>query len=150
MVGQLIVDTGIEVLAGEDDALTERGIEAAMGFRGEPDEVGGSEVGEVAVKVVTLQLFVRIAGIEPRVSDEEVAVGTADETRHPRVVGMDVGFVFEVPDVVVLDRVQSSGREGEKDAHAGAIESCATFSGNSAGTEAEFGAIREEDYLRGR
>lgn len=148
MVGQLIVDTGIEVLAGEDDALTERGIEAAMGFMGEPDEVGGSEVGEVAVKMVAL--MVAATGSNPCESNEEMTIRRTLEVSHPRIVGMHVGFSLEVLGAIVLHLIQSSGREGEEDAHTGAIEFRTSLSWNSACTKAEFGAIREEDYLRGR
>ena len=49
MVGHLVFHSSVGVLAFENEALTESSIEAAMGFRGEPDEVGGSVIGVVAV-----------------------------------------------------------------------------------------------------
>ena len=128
--------------------MTESSIEAAMGFMGEPDEVGGSIVSVVTVKVMTL--MVAATGSNPCESNEEMAIRITDEITHSGIVGMDVGFGLEVFGAIVLHLIQSSGREGEEDAHTGAIEFRTSLSWNSASTEAEFGAIREEDFLRGR
>lgn len=86
----------------------------------------------------------------PRYGDEDVAVRSSDEVAHPRIVGMDVGFSLEVLGAIVLHLIQSSGGEGEEDAQTGAIEFRTSLSWNGASTEAEFGAIREIDFLRGR
>lgn len=79
-----------------------------------------------------------------------MAIRITDEITHSGIVGMDVGFGLEVFGAIVLHLIQSSGREGEEDAHTGAIEFRTSLSWNGASTEAEFGAIREEDFLRGR
>ena len=115
---------------------------------GEPDEVGGSIVGVVTVKVMTL--MVAATGSNPCESNEEMTIRSTSEVSHPRIVGMHVGFSLEVLGAIVLHLIQSSGREGEEDAHTGAIEFRTSLSWNGASTEAEFGAIREEDFLRGR
>ena len=128
--------------------MTESSIEAAMGFRGEPDEVRCSVVGVVTVKVMTL--MVAATGSNPCESNEEMTIRSTSEVSHPRIVGMHVGFSLEVLGAIVLHLIQSSGREGEEDAHTGAIEFRTSLSWNGASTEAEFGAIREEDFLRGR
>ena len=86
---------------------------------GEPDEVGGSIVGVVTVKVMTL--MVEATRTDPSDSDKKMTIRIADEAAHPRIVGMDVGFGFEVLDVVAFDLVQPSGREGEEDTHCGTI-----------------------------
>ena len=119
-----------------------------MGFMGEPDEVGRAIVGVVAVQMMTL--MVEATGTDPSDSDKKMTIRIADEAAHPRIVGMDVGFGFEVLDVVAFDLVQPSGREGEEDTHCGTIEFRVPLSWYCASTEAEFGAIREEDFLRGR
>lgn len=148
MMGHLPLHSGIGVLTFEDEAMTESSIEAAMGFRGEPDEVGRAIVGVVTVKVMTL--MVAATGSNPCESNEEMTIRSTFEITHPRIVGMDVGFSLEVLGAIVLHLIQSSGREGEEYAHTGAIEFRTSSSWNSASTEAEFGAIREEDFLRGR
>lgn len=79
-----------------------------------------------------------------------MTIRIADEAAHPRVIRMNVGFGFEVLDVVAFDLVQPSGREGEEDTHCGTIEFRTSLSWNSASTEAEFCAVREIDFLRGR
>ena len=116
----------------------------------------GSDVLEVrdsAVADVTI-FVVEFAALGPRSnpseSNEDVAVRSSDEVAHPRVVGMHVGFSLEVLGAIVLHLIQSSGREGEEDAHTGAIEFRTSLSWNSASTEAEFCAVREIDFLRGR
>ncbi len=147
-MGHLILHAGIGVLAFEDEAMTESSIEAAMGFRGEPDEVGGSIVGVVAVQMMTL--MVEATRTDPSESNEEMTVRSSDEVAHPRIVGMDVGFSLEVLGAIVLHLIQSSGREGEEDAHTGAIEFRTSLSWNGAYTKAEFGAVRERDFLRGQ
>ena len=147
-MGHFVLHAGIGVLTFEDEAMTESCIEAEMGFMGEPDEVGGSIVGVVTVKVMTL--MVAATGSNPCESNEEMAIRSTSEVSHPRIVGMHVGFSLEVLGAIVLHLIQSSGREGEEDAHTGAIEFRTSLSWNGASTEAEFGAIREEDFLRGR
>ena len=148
MVGHFILHSSIGVLAFEDEALTESSIETEMGFMGEPDEVGGSIVGVVTVKVMTL--MVAATGSNPCESNEEMTIRIADEAAHPRIVGMDVGFGFEVLDVIAFDLVQSSGREGEEDTHRGTIEFRVPLSWYCAYTKAEFCAVREIDFLRGQ
>ena len=148
MVGHLVFHSSVGVLAFEDEAMTESSIEAEMGFMGEPDEVGGSIVGVVAVQMMTL--MVAATGSNPCESNEEMTIRRTFEITHPRIVGMHVGFSLEVLGAIVLHLIQSSGREGEEDAHTGAIEFRTSLSWNGASTEAEFGAIREEDFLRGR
>ena len=115
---------------------------------GEPDEVGGSIVSVVTIKVVALMVAVTRAN--PSEGNEEMTIRSTSEVSHPRIVGMHVGFSLEVLGAIVLHLIQSSGREGEEDAHTGAIEFRTSLSWNGASTEAEFGAIREEDFLRGR
>lgn len=119
-----------------------------MGFMGEPDEVGGSIVGVVTVKVMTL--MVAATGSNPCESNEEMTIRSTSKVSHPRIVGMHVGFSLEVLGAIVLHLIKSSGREGEEDAHTGAIEFRTSLSWNGASTEAEFGAAWEEDFLRGR
>ena len=94
--------------------------------------------------------MVKATRTDPRDSDQKMPIRISDEAAHPRIVGMDVRFVFEVLGLITSDLVQSFGREGIKDAHCGAIEFCSSLSGNDALTEAEFGAIREIDFLRWR
>ena len=147
-MGHLIFHASVGVLAFENEALTESSIEAAMGFRGEPDEVGRAIVGVVAVQMMTL--MVEATGSNPCESNEEMTIRSTSEVSHPRIVGMHVGFSLEVLGVIVLHLIQSSGREGEEDAHTGAIEFRTSLSWNSASTEAEFCAVREIDFLRGR
>ena len=115
---------------------------------GEPDEVGGSIVSVVTVKVMTL--MVAATGSNPCESNEEMTIRSTSEVSHPRIVGMDVGFSLEVLGAIVLHLIQSSGREGEEDAHTGAIEFRTSLSWYCASTEAEFGAVWEIDFLRGR
>lgn len=79
-----------------------------------------------------------------------MTIRIADEAAHPRIVGMDVGFGFEVLDVVAFDLVQPSGREGEEDTHRGTIEFRVPLSWYCAYTKAEFCAVREIDFLRGQ
>ena len=148
MVGHVVLHSRIGVLAFEDEALAQGSIEAEMGFMGEPDEVGRAIVGVVAVKVMTL--MVEATGSNPCESNEEMTIRIADEAAHPRIVGMDVGFGFEVLDVVAFDLVQPSGREGEEDTHRGTIEFRVPLSWYCAYTKAEFCAVREIDFLRGR
>ena len=87
---------------------------------------------------------------DPSDSDKDMTIRIADEAAHPRIVGMDVGFGFEVLDVVAFDLVQPSGREGEEDTHRGTIEFRVPLSWYCAYTKAEFCAVREIDFLRGR
>lgn len=115
---------------------------------GEPDEVGRAIVGVVAVQMMTL--MVEATRTDPSDSDKEMTIRSTSEVSHPRIVGMHVGFSLEVLGAIVLHLIQSSGREGEEDAHTGAIEFRTSLSWNGASTEAKFGAIREEDFLRGR
>ena len=114
----------------------------------EPYEVRSSIVGVVAVQMMTL--MVETTGTDPSDSDKKMTIRIADEAAHPRIVGMDVGFGFEVLDVVAFDLVQSSGREGEEDTHCGTIEFRVPLSWCCASTEAEFCAVREIDFLRGQ
>ena len=148
MMRHLILHSSVGVLAFEDEAMTESSIEAELGFMGEPDEVGGSIVGVVAVQMMTL--MVEATRTDPSDSDKKMTIRIADEAAHPRIVGMDVGFGFEVLDVVAFDLVQPSGREGEEDTHCGTIEFRVPLSWCCAYTKAEFCAVREEDFLRGR
>ena len=147
-MGHFVLHAGIGVLTFEDEAMTESSIEAAMGFMGEPDEVGGSIVGVVTVKVMTL--MVAATGSNPCESNEEMTIRSTSEVSHPRIVGMHVGFSLEVLGAIVLHLIQSSGREREEDAHTGAIQFRTSSCWNGSSTEAEFGAIREEDFLWGR
>lgn len=116
----------------------------------------GSDVLEVrdsAVADVTI-FVVEFATLGPRSNpgfcDEDVTVRSTGEVAHPRIVGMDVGFGVEVLGAIVLHLIQSSGGEGEEDAHTGAIEFRTSLSWYCAYTKAEFCAVREEDFLRGR
>ena len=108
-MGHLILHSSVGVLAFEDEAMTESSIEAAMGFRGEPDEVGRAIVGVVAVKVMTL--MVEATRTNPSDSDKKMTIRIADEAAHPRIVGMDVRLATEILRHVGLVRVQSSGRK---------------------------------------
>ena len=136
------------VLSLKNQPVLQGCIEAAMGFRGEPDEVGGSIVSVVTVKVVAL--MVAATRTDPSDSDKKMTIRIADEAAHPRIVGMDVGFGFEVLDVIAFDLVQSSGREGEEDTHRGTIEFRVPLSWYCAYTKAEFCAVKEIDFLRGQ
>ena len=111
-MGHFVLHAGIGVLTFEDEAMTESSIEAAMGFMGEPDEVGRAIVGVVAVQMMTL--MVEATRTNPSDSNKKMTIRIADEAAHPRIVGMDVGFGFEVLDVVAFDLVQPSGEEREK------------------------------------
>ena len=113
-VGEHEVVGGASV-AGEDKALTESSIEAAMGFRGEPDEVGRAIIGVVAVQMMTLVLTsepVHTAGSNPRDSHKKMAMRAAHPTAHAWVIRMIVRLAAEVLRQVGFVRVQSSGREG--------------------------------------
>lgn len=147
-MGHFVLHAGIGVLTFEDEAMTESSIEAAMGFMGEPDEVGRAIVGVVAVQMMTL--MVEATRTNPSDSNKKMTIRIADEAAHPRIVGMDVGFGFEVLDVVAFDLVQPSGREGEEDTHRGTIEFRVPLSWYCAYTKAEFCAVWEIDFLRGR
>ena len=109
-MGHLVFHAGIGVLAFENEALTESSIEAAMGFRGEPDEVGGSIVGVVAVQMMTL--MVEATRTDPSDSDKKMTIRIADEAAHAWVIRMNVRLAKEILRHVGLVRVQSSGREG--------------------------------------
>ena len=97
-----------------------------------------------------MTLMVEATGTDPSDSDKKMTIRISDEAAHPRIVGMDVGFGFEVLDVVAFDLVQPSGREGEEDTHRGTIEFRVPLSWYCAYTKAEFGAVREIDFLRGQ
>jgi len=60
-VGEHEVVGGASV-AGEDKALTESCIEAAMGFRGEPDEVGGAIVADITIQMMTFHFDALLGG----------------------------------------------------------------------------------------
>ncbi len=137
---------GIMVL--QNHPFLECGIETEVFGVREPDEVRGSVIGVVAVQMMTL--MVEATGTDPSDSDKKMTIRIADEAAHPRIVGMDVGFGFEVLDVVAFDLVQPSGREGEEDTHRGTIEFRVPLSWYCAYTKAEFCAVREIDFLRGR
>ena len=122
--------------------MTESCIEAAMGFMGEPDEVGGSIVGVVTVKVMTL--MVAATGSNPCESNEEMTIRSTSEVSHPRIVGMDVGFGMEVLGLVVMNFVESSGREGEEPALFGTIEFGNAYSRDCVLAEADLCAIRQK------
>ena len=99
--------------------MTESGIETPVVGVREPDEVGGSIVGVVAVQMMTL--MVAATGSNPCESNEEMTIRSTSEVSHPWIVGMHVGFSLEVLGAIVLHLIQSSGREGEEDAHRGTI-----------------------------
>lgn len=96
-------------VAGEDKALTESSIETAMGFRGEPDEVGGSIVSVVTVKVMTL--MVAATGTDPSDSHKDMTMRITNPTAHAWVIRMNVRLATEILRHVGLVRVQSSGRK---------------------------------------
>ena len=77
-------------------------------------------------------------------------MGITNPTAHAWVIRMNVRLAAEILRHVGLVRVQSSGRKRVEDTHCGTIEFRVPLSWNGASTEAEFGAIREEDFLRGR
>lgn len=108
-MGHFILHAGIGVLMFEDEAMTEGCIETEMGFMGEPDKVGGSIVGVVAIHMMTL--MIEATRTDPSDSDKKMTIRIADEVAHPRIVGMHVGFGFEVLRHVGLVRVQTSGRK---------------------------------------
>jgi len=54
VVGHLVFHADGGVLAGEDEAIGEGGIEASMVGFGEPDEVGGTVVGGDTVEMMTI------------------------------------------------------------------------------------------------
>ena len=116
-----------------------------MVIMGEPNEVGCTIV--VHVTVAMMALVALGTRTNPRESDEQMTIRRTFETAHPRVVGMHVRFGAEVFDVTTLHRVQSPGREGEEDAHAGAIESCAALSCYCAYTQTQFRTITQIDLL---
>ena len=115
----LILHAGIGILPLQYQPFLECCIESPVFGVREPDEVGRAIVGVVAVQMMTL--MVEATGTDPSDSDEKMTIRIADEVAHPRIVGMDVGFGFEVLDVVAFDLVQPSGREGEEDTHRGTI-----------------------------
>lgn len=118
-MGHLIFHALTRILALQNQPFLEGGIETEMFGVREPDEVGRAVVGVVAVQMVAL--MVEATGTNPSDSDKKMTIRIADEAAHPRIVGMDVGFGFEVLDVVAFDLVQPSGREGEEDTHRGTI-----------------------------
>lgn len=136
------------VLPLQYQPFLEGGIETEVFGVREPDEVGRAVVGVVAVQMMTL--MVEATWTDPSDSDKKMTIRIADEAAHPRIVGMDVGFGFEVLDVVAFDLVQPSGREGEEDTHRGTIEFRVSLSWYCAYTKAEFCAVWEIDFLRGR
>ena len=91
----------------QNQPFLECGIETEMFGVREPDEVGRAVIGVVAVQMMTL--MVEATGTDPSGSDKKMTIRIADEAAHPRIVGMDVGFGFEVLDVVAFDLVQPSG-----------------------------------------
>ena len=112
---------------------------SAILVRGDVLEVRGSAVADVAIFVVE---FVPLgARTNPSFGDENVAVRSSDEVAHPRVVGMNVGFGMEVLGLVVMNFVESSGREGEEPALFGAIEFGDAYSWDSVLAEADLSAI---------
>ena len=121
---------------------------SAILVRSDVLEVGDSAVADVAIFVVEFEALGSWS--YPSFGDEDVAVRSSDEVAHPRVVGMDVGFGVEVLGAIVLHLIQSSGREGEEDTHRGTIEFRVPLSWYCAYTKAEFCAVREIDFLRGR
>jgi hypothetical protein len=147
-MGHFIFHALTRVLALQYQPFLEGGIETPVVGVREPDEVGRAVVGVVAVQMMTL--MVEATGTDPSDSDKKMTIRIADEAAHPRIVGMDVGFGFEVLDVVAFDLVQPSGREGEEDTHRGTIEFRVPLSWYCAYTKAEFGAVWEIDFLRGQ
>ena len=105
-------------------------------------EVGNSAVADVAIFVVEFEALG--AWPNPRFGDEDVTVRSSDEVAHPRVVGMDVGFGMEVLGLVVMNFVESSGREGEEPALFRAIELGDAYSWDCVLAEADLGAIRQK------
>ena len=95
------------IMALQNQPFLECGIETEMFGVREPDEVGRAVIGVVAVQMMTL--MVEATGTDPSDSDKKMTIRIADEAAHPRIVGMDVGFGFEVLDVVAFDLVQPSG-----------------------------------------
>ena len=145
-MGHVLLHDFCWVLPLQYQPFLEGGIETQVVCVREPDEVGRAVVGVVAVQMMTL--MVEATGTDPSDSDKKMTIRIADEAAHPRIVGMDVGFGFEVLDVVAFDLVQSSGREGEEDTHRGTIEFRVPLSWYCAYTKAEFCAVREIDFLR--
>ena len=80
----------------------------------------------------------------PSFGDEDVAVRSSDKVAHPRIVGMDVWFGMEVLGLVVMNFVESSGREGEEPTLFGAIEFGDAYSWDCVLAEADLGAIRQK------
>ena len=106
----LILHVLTRILPLQNQPFLQGSIEAAMGFRGEPDEVGGSIVGVVAVQMMTL--MVEATGSNPCESNEEMTIRIADEAAHAWVIRMNVRLAKEILRHVGLVWVQSSGREG--------------------------------------
>ena len=146
MMGHVLFHDFCGVMALQNQPFLECGIETPVFGVREPDEVGRAVVGVVAVQMMTL--MVEATGTDPSDSDEKMTIRIADEAAHPRIVGMDVGFGFEVLDVVAFDLVQPSGRKGEEDTHRGTIEFRVPLSWYCAYTKPQFGAIREIDDLQ--
>ena len=80
-----------------------------MGFMGEPDEVGGSIVGVVAVQMMTL--MVEATRTDPSDSDKKMTIRIADEAAHAWVIRMNVRLATEILRHVGLVWVQTSGRK---------------------------------------
>ena len=76
---------------------------------GEPDEVGGSIVGVVAVQMMTL--MVEATRTDPSDSDKKMTIRIADEAAHAWVIRMNVRLATEILRHVGLVWVQSSGRK---------------------------------------
>ena len=115
---------------------------SAILVRGDVLEIGGSAVADVAIFVVEFVPFGTWS--YPSFGDEDVAVRSSDKVAHPRIVGMDVWFGMEVLGLVVMNFVESSGREGEEPALFGAIEFGDAYSWDCVLAEADLGAIRQK------
>lgn len=147
-MGHVLFHDFCRIMMLQNQPFLECGIETQVVCVREPDEVRGSVIGVVAVQMMTL--MVDATRTDPSDSDKKMTIRIADEAAHPRIVGMDVWFGFEVLDVVAFDLVQPSGREGEEDTHRGTIEFRVPLSWYCAYTKAEFCAVWEIDFLRGR
>ena len=112
---------------------------SAILVRGDVLEVRGSAVADVAIFVVEFVSF--RSWTNPSFGDEDVAVRSSDKVAHPRIVGMDVGFGMEVLGLVVMNFVESSGREGEEPTLFGAIEFGDAYSWDCVLAETDLGAI---------
>ena len=118
------------------------GSTSAILVRSDVLEVGDSTIADVAIFVVEFVPFG--SWTNPSFGDEDVAVRSSDEVAHPRIVGMDVGFGMEVLSLVVMNFVESSGREGEEPALFGTIELGDAYSWDCVLAEADLGAIRQK------